>query len=145
MIFFQTEKVFRGCTKSWNAFSQWNPSNGGLDYLRVSLDLTHFLFFALFISLFIFDWNKLTSCWTFSFAAMCLKPRHVWAIARWRLWYLNLHPFFMVILEATKGYYSCYLFWFLYVFFFIWIWNWINLCFPFLAGSSSIFYLPWFL
>ncbi|KAH1227388.1 Lysine-specific demethylase JMJ30 [Glycine max] len=26
--------VFRGCTKSWNAFSQWNPSNGGLDYLR---------------------------------------------------------------------------------------------------------------
>ncbi|KOM35069.1 hypothetical protein LR48_Vigan02g121900 [Vigna angularis] len=26
--------VFRGCTKSWKAFSHWNPSNGGLDYLQ---------------------------------------------------------------------------------------------------------------
>ncbi|KAL1367413.1 hypothetical protein AAHE18_02G050500 [Arachis hypogaea] len=26
--------VFVGCTKSWRAFSQWNPSNGGLNYLQ---------------------------------------------------------------------------------------------------------------
>ncbi|KAK7345861.1 hypothetical protein VNO77_16474 [Canavalia gladiata] len=26
--------VFRGCTKGWRAFSHWNPSNGGLDYLQ---------------------------------------------------------------------------------------------------------------
>ncbi|KAJ1385542.1 JmjC domain [Sesbania bispinosa] len=26
--------VFCGCTKGWRAFSQWNPSNGGLDYLQ---------------------------------------------------------------------------------------------------------------
>ncbi|KAL9258597.1 Lysine-specific demethylase JMJ31-like protein [Drosera capensis] len=25
--------VFRGCVKDWRAFSRWNPSNGGLDYL----------------------------------------------------------------------------------------------------------------
>lgn len=26
--------VFCGCTKGWKAFSHWNPSNGGLDYLQ---------------------------------------------------------------------------------------------------------------
>ncbi|XP_071939166.1 lysine-specific demethylase JMJ31-like isoform X5 [Coffea arabica] len=26
--------VFSGCIKNWKAFSQWNPSNGGLDYLQ---------------------------------------------------------------------------------------------------------------
>ncbi|KAK9146581.1 hypothetical protein Sjap_006484 [Stephania japonica] len=26
--------VFRGCVKDWKAFSAWNPSNGGLDYLE---------------------------------------------------------------------------------------------------------------
>ncbi|XP_028758412.1 uncharacterized protein LOC114717446 isoform X2 [Neltuma alba] len=26
--------VFSGCTKGWRAFSKWNPSNGGLDYLQ---------------------------------------------------------------------------------------------------------------
>lgn len=26
--------VFRGCTKGWKAFSHWNPSNGGLNYLQ---------------------------------------------------------------------------------------------------------------
>ncbi|GAV84361.1 Cupin_8 domain-containing protein [Cephalotus follicularis] len=26
--------VFCGCIKDWNAFSKWNPSNGGLDYLQ---------------------------------------------------------------------------------------------------------------
>lgn len=26
--------VFRGCTNGWKAFSHWNPSNGGLDYLQ---------------------------------------------------------------------------------------------------------------
>ncbi|KAL3517617.1 hypothetical protein ACH5RR_020206 [Cinchona calisaya] len=26
--------VFSGCVKNWKAFSQWNPSNGGLDYLQ---------------------------------------------------------------------------------------------------------------
>ncbi|KAK7393498.1 hypothetical protein VNO78_22056 [Psophocarpus tetragonolobus] len=26
--------VFRGCTKAWKAFSHWNPSHGGLDYLQ---------------------------------------------------------------------------------------------------------------
>lgn len=28
-------KVFSGCIKNWKAFSKWNPSNGGLDYLQV--------------------------------------------------------------------------------------------------------------
>ncbi|CAA2979325.1 Hypothetical predicted protein [Olea europaea subsp. europaea] len=27
--------VFSGCIKNWKAFSKWNPSNGGLDYLQV--------------------------------------------------------------------------------------------------------------
>ncbi|KAK9982984.1 hypothetical protein SO802_032509 [Lithocarpus litseifolius] len=26
--------VFTGCVKDWKAFSKWNPSNGGLDYLQ---------------------------------------------------------------------------------------------------------------
>ncbi|KAF7818365.1 jmjC domain-containing protein C isoform X1 [Senna tora] len=26
--------VFSGCIKGWRAFSKWNPSNGGLDYLQ---------------------------------------------------------------------------------------------------------------
>ncbi|KAK9055751.1 hypothetical protein SSX86_026836 [Deinandra increscens subsp. villosa] len=26
--------VFRGCASDWKAFSKWNPSNGGLDYLE---------------------------------------------------------------------------------------------------------------
>ncbi|CAA2990058.1 Hypothetical predicted protein [Olea europaea subsp. europaea] len=26
--------VFSGCIKNWKAFSKWNPSNGGLDYLQ---------------------------------------------------------------------------------------------------------------
>ncbi|XP_059625923.1 lysine-specific demethylase JMJ31 [Cornus florida] len=26
--------VFTGCIKNWKAFSNWNPSNGGLDYLQ---------------------------------------------------------------------------------------------------------------
>ncbi|GMH27968.1 hypothetical protein Nepgr_029811 [Nepenthes gracilis] len=26
--------VFKGCVKDWIAFSRWNPSNGGLDYLQ---------------------------------------------------------------------------------------------------------------
>ncbi|XP_058105311.1 lysine-specific demethylase JMJ31 isoform X5 [Magnolia sinica] len=26
--------VFHGCLKGWKAFSKWNPSNGGLDYLQ---------------------------------------------------------------------------------------------------------------
>ncbi|KAF5727044.1 hypothetical protein HS088_TW22G00731 [Tripterygium wilfordii] len=26
--------VFNGCVKEWKAFSRWNPSNGGLDYLQ---------------------------------------------------------------------------------------------------------------
>ncbi|XP_052188092.1 lysine-specific demethylase JMJ31 isoform X2 [Diospyros lotus] len=26
--------VFTGCIKTWKAFSSWNPSNGGLDYLQ---------------------------------------------------------------------------------------------------------------
>lgn len=28
-------KVFSGCAKEWKAFSRWNVSNGGLDYLQV--------------------------------------------------------------------------------------------------------------
>ncbi|KAK7277608.1 hypothetical protein RJT34_22623 [Clitoria ternatea] len=29
--------VFRGCTIGWRAFSHWNPSNGGLDYLQARI------------------------------------------------------------------------------------------------------------
>ncbi|KAG6438282.1 hypothetical protein SASPL_103219 [Salvia splendens] len=29
--------VFSGCAKEWKAFSKWNVSNGGLDYLQVSV------------------------------------------------------------------------------------------------------------
>ncbi|XP_057800981.1 lysine-specific demethylase JMJ31 isoform X2 [Salvia miltiorrhiza] len=29
--------VFSGCAKEWKAFSKWNVSNGGLDYLQVSI------------------------------------------------------------------------------------------------------------
>lgn len=31
--------MFSGCIKGWRAFSKWNPSNGGLDYLQVHLVL----------------------------------------------------------------------------------------------------------
>lgn len=33
-------KVINGCVKDWVAVSNWNPSNGGLDYLQVSLSLS---------------------------------------------------------------------------------------------------------
>lgn len=28
--------MFTGCVKDWKAFSKWNVSDGGLDYLEVS-------------------------------------------------------------------------------------------------------------
>ncbi|XP_034228744.1 lysine-specific demethylase JMJ30 isoform X4 [Prunus dulcis] len=31
--------VFNGCVKDWKAFSKWNPSNGGLDYLQERVGL----------------------------------------------------------------------------------------------------------
>ncbi|BFG43090.1 hypothetical protein CerSpe_293640 [Prunus speciosa] len=31
--------VFSGCVKDWKAFSKWNPSNGGLDYLQERVGL----------------------------------------------------------------------------------------------------------
>ncbi|XP_050264712.1 lysine-specific demethylase JMJ31 isoform X2 [Quercus robur] len=35
--------VFTGCVKDWKAFSKWNPSNGGLDYLQVPLPFSTFI------------------------------------------------------------------------------------------------------
>lgn len=35
-FFFWAKKVFKGCVKNWKAFSLWDPSSGGLDYLLVT-------------------------------------------------------------------------------------------------------------
>ncbi|KAM4087441.1 hypothetical protein ACJW30_10G177700 [Castanea mollissima] len=35
--------VFTGCVNDWKAFSKWNPSNGGLDYLQVPLPFSTFI------------------------------------------------------------------------------------------------------
>ncbi|XP_068310810.1 lysine-specific demethylase JMJ31-like isoform X3 [Pyrus communis] len=35
--------VFSGCVKDWKAFSNWNPCNGGLDYLQVPLPFSAFI------------------------------------------------------------------------------------------------------
>ncbi|KAB8083725.1 hypothetical protein EE612_006029 [Oryza sativa] len=38
--------VFRGVVKDWTASSRWDPRRGGLDYLRVWIDPSFYLYLA---------------------------------------------------------------------------------------------------
>jgi len=58
--------VFTGCVKDWKAFSKWNPSNGGLDYLQV--------FFSNSVKeIPVLLWCSLIFCWPFRRTGIALR------------------------------------------------------------------------